>query len=200
MQYILRGFNETYKDHHLKLFCDKLGLTFDKNKAEEDKELLDQLFSCFLASSADFTQSFRDMSELSLDMWTKPDKKHWGMNIISTLFYLFVILICVAGLKKLSKVKRFEKFLELYKKRLQLEQVTDEERRSRMLKTNPKYILRNWIAQKAIEAAEKGDFSVVQVLYRTLSNPYEIRADAEKLGFSGPVPDWSKDLVVSCSS
>ena len=97
-------------------------------------------------------------------------------------------------------MKRFEKFLGLYKDRLKLEHITDEERKSRMIKVNPKYILRNWVAQKAIEEAEKGNFSVVEIAHRALSTPYEFNADADRLAFSGPSPDWAKELVVSCSS
>ena len=70
----------------------------------------------------------------------------------------------------------------------------------RMQENNPKYILRNWIAQKAIEKAENGDYDLVELLQKILSNPYIEHKEAEEQGFSGPVPDWSRDLVVSCSS
>ena len=52
----------------------------------------------------------------------------------------------------------------------------------------------------AIEKAEDGDFELVKLLEKTLSNPYIEHKEAEEQGFSGKVPDWSKDLVVSCSS
>jgi uncharacterized protein YdiU (UPF0061 family) len=65
---------------------------------------------------------------------------------------------------------------------------------------NLRYILRNWIAQSAIEKAEKDDFSQVQLLYKILSNPFVKNDEAEKVGFASPVPGWGKELVVSCSS
>ena len=46
-----------------------MGLTFDANKLDSEKELVDLLMAAFFASSADFTQSFRDMSETEIDAW-----------------------------------------------------------------------------------------------------------------------------------
>ena len=142
--------------------------------------MIELLLSAFWASGADFTQAFRDMSELELDSWLT--SQSWG-------------------LAKLSKIKKFKTFLEAYKKRLENENISEEERMARMQQINPRYVLRNWMAQKAIEKAEKEqDFSMVQLLLKILSNPYEKQAEAETEGFADPVPDWSKDLVVSCSS
>ena len=180
LQYILGGFNKTYKMEHTRLFCQKLGLTFDTNQMAEEQELIELLHTTFFASSADFTQAFRDMSETELDSWLTTDEK-WG-------------------LKKLNRVKRFKSFVELYRSRLSRENVTEEERMKRMCERNPRYILRNWIAQQAIEKAEKGDFSEVQLLYQVLSRPYDKQEKAEEMGYAGPVPEWSKELVVSCSS
>ena len=69
-----------------------------------------------------------------------------------------------------------------------------------MKKANPKYVLRNWMVQSAIEKAENNDFSEVHLLYKVLSQPYIVHPEAEALGYSNPPPSWSKDLVVSCSS
>merc|ERR1712008_350441 len=119
------------------------------------------------------------MSELDLESWLS--SKKWGLG-------------------KLNQVKRFRVFFETYKKRLEQEKISETTRMERMLAVNPRYILRNWIAQKAIEKAENGDFDMVELLYKILSNPYVENKEAEEQGFAGPVPNWSKDLVVSCSS
>ena len=179
LQYILAGFLESYKVEHTKLFCQKMGLTFDANNIDSEKELVDLLLSAFFASSADFNQSFRDMSEIDIDSWLT--SKKWG-------------------LAKLNQVKKFGQFLEAYKKRLEKEDISEAIRKQRMQQVNPKYILRNWIAQKAIEKAEQGDFDMVELLLKTLKNPYVEQKEAEDQGFADPVPDWSRELVVSCSS
>jgi len=179
LQYILAGFLESYKVEHTKLFCQKMGLTFDANNIDSEKELVDLLLSAFFASSADFNQSFRDMSEVDIDSWLT--SKKWG-------------------LAKLNQVKKFRQFLEAYKKRQEKENISESTRMQRMQQVNPKYILRNWIAQKAIEKAEQGDFDMVELLLKTLKNPYVEQKEAEDHKFADPVPDWSRDLVVSCSS
>jgi uncharacterized protein YdiU (UPF0061 family) len=67
-----------------------------------------------------------------------------------------------------------------------------------MLRTNPAIVLRNHLAQTAIERAQKGDFSEVAQLLSALENPFELRpGHAHYAGFP---PDWSQTLQVSCSS
>ena len=63
-----------------------------------------------------------------------------------------------------------------------------------------RYILRNWIAQKAISMAEEDDFSEVKFLLDLFRNPYKINKAAEGKGYASKPPSWSKTLSVSCSS
>lgn len=69
-----------------------------------------------------------------------------------------------------------------------------------MCQVNPRYVLRNWMAQSAIEKAEKDDFSEVQFLLKVLQNPYIINEEAEEKGYADPPPEWSYTIRVSCSS
>lgn len=81
--------------------------------------------------------------------------------------------------------------------------IDEETRRLLMNRTNPQYVLRNWMAEEAIQAAQREgseDFSVTQVLLKILSHPYTVDPEAETLGYSGPPPSWSRTLRVSCSS
>ena len=80
------------------------------------------------------------------------------------------------------------------------ENKSDEERLEMMQKTNPRYILRNWMAQRAIEMAEEDDFSEVQFLLGLFRNPYKVNKSAEEKGYASKPPGWSKRLSVSCSS
>ena len=66
------------------------------------------------------------------------------------------------------------------------------------LSQNPKYVLRNYMAQIAIEKAQKADYSEVNRLMRVLQSPFEEHADAEEY-FAEP-PNWAAQLSVSCSS
>ncbi len=186
LQYILGGFNKTYEEEYIRLFCLKIGLTFKPETRARDKDLIDLLMGAFFASSADFTQAFRDMSETEVANWLtckgSCSEKNWGLS-------------------KLNQVKKFRQFAEAYTARLKDEGISEAERMTRMKSINPRYILRNWIAQKAIEKAEKeADFSMLDLVLKTLSKPFEEQDEAERHGFASQVPEWSKDLVVSCSS
>ncbi|HAM65310.1 MAG TPA: selenoprotein O and cysteine-containing protein, partial [Acinetobacter nosocomialis] len=65
---------------------------------------------------------------------------------------------------------------------------------------NPIYILRNHMAQRAIEAAERDDFSEVDRLFKLLNHPYTRQPDLEKPEDLGPLPSDVPDVAVSCSS
>ena len=73
----------------------------------------------------------------------------------------------------------------------------------KMRQSNPKYVLRNWMAQLAIDAAEKQDYSVANELYELLKLPYEEQLEYEEKWFQKR-PEWAKNRVgcsmLSCSS
>ena len=75
--------------------------------------------------------------------------------------------------------------------------------RNAMLSSNPKYVLRNWMAQLAIEAAESGDLSVCKELYTVLLNPYDEQVEFEEKWFQKR-PEWARHKIgcsmLSCSS
>ena len=72
-----------------------------------------------------------------------------------------------------------------------------------MRQSNPKYVLRNWMAQLAIDAAEKEDYSVAIELYELLKSPYEEQHEYEDRWFNKR-PEWARHRVgcsmLSCSS
>jgi uncharacterized protein YdiU (UPF0061 family) len=105
------------------------------------------------------------------------------------------------GLTTCLKSKQFTQFVEQYVARLGAESEQQESQRlSAMQAVNPRYVLRNWIAQRAIEAAEGDDFSEVQFVLRLLRNPFRVNPEAEVKGYAGPPPSWARNLSVSCSS
>lgn len=74
----------------------------------------------------------------------------------------------------------------------------DDARRAAMRAVNPKYVLRNWVAQEAIEASEAGDDAVVHALLDVLRAPYDEHPERE--AWAGLAPERYRDLSVSCSS
>ena len=85
-------------------------------------------------------------------------------------------------------------FLERHSK----ETLSKDKRLKLMNQVNPKFILRNYMAQEAIEAAEVNDFSKLETLIIVMTQPYEELMEHEK--FANKSPIWAKDLEISCSS
>jgi uncharacterized protein YdiU (UPF0061 family) len=94
--------------------------------------------------------------------------------------------------------KPLEDWLDQYDKRLTLENLTPKQRSDLMKKTNPKYILKNYMLQEAIVKAESGDFSCIYDLMLLAKAPYDEHPKFDK--YSKPTPSKFKNLKLSCSS
>lgn len=89
-------------------------------------------------------------------------------------------------------------WLKNYNGRLQIEELSDADRKEAMDGVNPKYVLRNYMAQVAIDAANEGDYSVIEELYELLKLPYAEQVGMEKWFVKRP--DWAGPSALSCSS
>ena len=67
-----------------------------------------------------------------------------------------------------------------------------------MLKTNPRYVLRNHLGAEAIQAAKRKDFTVVAALLKVLERPYD--EHPEYAAWADFPPDWASSIEISCSS
>jgi serine/tyrosine/threonine adenylyltransferase len=142
----------------------------------EDDELIRDFMSLLQGSHADHTIVFRELSTFSL----VGDAKN------ATLGEHFL------------NRDRFDQWAIRYRDRLRGEGSRDDERRDRMNRVNPKYVLRNYLAQTAIEKAQHKDFSEIDRLFTLLQNPYHDRPEMDM--YALPPPNWGKHVTVSCSS
>ena len=67
-----------------------------------------------------------------------------------------------------------------------------------MLRTNPKFVLRNHLAETAIQQAKAGDFSEIETLHHLLQSPFDEHPGFE--AYADVPPDWASQLEISCSS
>jgi uncharacterized protein YdiU (UPF0061 family) len=93
----------------------------------------------------------------------------------------------------------FDAWAAAYRARLNQDTSPDSERKARMDAVNPKYILRNYLAQNAIEKAEKHrDYSEIDRLLILLAKPFDEQPEMES--YAAAPPDWARQIEVSCSS
>ena len=150
----------------------KLGL---RESREEDAELIRDLMDLMAERRVDYTPFFRDLGNFH----SRPVPKHMP--------------------HPLDQDPAFEQWREAYRKRLQSEGSVDAFRKTAMDRVNPKFVLRNYMAEIAIrKATEDGDYGEIERLRQLLSAPFGEHPDAEE--YAGPPPEWGRHLVVSCSS
>ncbi|MGB5395765.1 MAG: YdiU family protein [Gammaproteobacteria bacterium] len=150
----------------------KLGLL---DAMEHDQQLVQKLLDIMQANRVDFTLCFRALSI---------EDTHTRDTAVRDLFV---------------DREAADNWLEDYQQRLADEDSIDAERSVYMKQENPKYILRNYMAEVAIrKASEDRDYSEIERLMRCLSNPYDEQPEFED--YAGHPPDWAESLSVSCSS
>lgn len=177
---ILKGYLDVYRMRFLQLFRAKLGLLGEE---EEDGYLITSLLKMMEDRRSDFTMTFRQLAEVSSDQLR-------SRNLTQTW-----------ALEDLSSHKLFSDWLAVYLQRLSRPRAeSDQHRQERMKRVNPRYVLRNWMAESAIRRAEEGDFSEVELLHHTLSSPFVTQDSAEEAGYAARPPLWANGLKVSCSS
>ena len=85
-----------------------------------------------------------------------------------------------------------------YLSRIESETRSDADRRAAMNRANPKFVLRNHLAQRAIDQAIAGDFGEVRALHEVLRRPYDEQPG--QAAYAALPPDWARHIEVSCSS
>ncbi|MDF1876563.1 YdiU family protein [Sulfurimonas sp. SAG-AH-194-L11] len=162
-------FRPTYEKVYNKIMCEKLGL---QSEDKEDKDLFYELLRSLELANVDYTLFFRKLSSYDGDRSS-------------------ILDICVNR-------EYTDKWLGMYELRLEKEELPTSKRHEKMLKVNPKYILKNHILQEAIEKAQEGDFSMVNDLLIVAYKPFDEHPDLEYL--VKPVPMSAKNIKLSCSS
>ncbi|MDP3135670.1 MAG: protein adenylyltransferase SelO family protein, partial [Burkholderiaceae bacterium] len=171
---IYERYSATYSRAALRRWADKLGLI---EVRDGDTQLVSQLLTLLHHGKNDFTLSFRLLSQLRTDS----DAPAVGVR------------------DEMTAPAAFDAWVASYRARLRAEHNTDDAVRAvRMNRVNPKYVLRNHLAQAAIDCALNGDDSEVATLMRLLSRPYDEQPGMER--YAAASPDALRHLEISCSS
>jgi serine/tyrosine/threonine adenylyltransferase len=163
----------------------KLGL---RRCEEDDVPLMHDLQKLLYAAEVDMTIFFRRLAALDIDAPS--------LEPFENAFY-------DAG-KRRDHEGGFAAWLTRYAQRVRRDRrESDEpERRARMNAANPRYVLRNFLAQQAIDRAEQGDYTAIHELLEVLRRPYDDQPDGG--AYDQRRPDWARDRagcsMLSCSS
>jgi hypothetical protein len=161
------------ESQYMELMRAKFGLIETK---EEDASLIQDLLALMHLHHVDYTNFFRALGRFGTGSATP--------NEPLREFFL--------------DRESFDKWARRYESRLREEGSLDEARLVRMNRVNPKYVLRNYLAQTAIEKSQQKDFSEIDRLLTLLQNPYSDQPGMD--GYAVSPPNWGKHLAVSCSS
>ncbi|MEK6348770.1 MAG: YdiU family protein [Burkholderia sp.] len=172
-QAVLSRFAEVFGPALERAMRAKLGLALE---LEGDAALANQLLEIMNGSRADFTLTFRRLAQLS-----KHDASH-----DAPVRDLFIDRAA------------FDGWAEQYRARLAAETRDDAERAAAMNRVNPKFVLRNHLAETAIRRAAEKDYAEVERLAQILRRPFDEQPEHE--AYAALPPDWATTLEVSCSS
>lgn len=150
----------------------KLGFASER---DEDQALVQQLLQLLAAQKHDYSTFFRALA----DTEQQDSSSRLRDNFVDR--------------------EAFDSWFSSYRARISKEDQADEQRREAMNAINPKYILRNYLAQQAIDAAVNHEnFEEVETLLALVQNPFMEHPGMEK--YAAPAPQWGKELEISCSS
>ena len=188
LEEILKHYKDQYETKSLSMMQSKLGLT-DVGGNDEDEEFIGVLRGLLQHIETDMTIFFRNLGDF------KKGDVEGGLAIINSAFYQPDQL-------SESLVEQWKSWFESYGKRLQKETINDTDRKTQMNLVNPKYVFRNYMAQLAIDEADKGNYALIEEFYTMLLNPYDEQPAYQQ--WFAKRPEWARHKVgcsmLSCSS
>lgn len=192
----LDQFGETFNDTARRMLADKLGwrevMLAGDGEAPKDEVLLVELFELLQQTEIDMTLFFRGLARVPVGETADSEAR---ISPLANAFYDEAALASPFRQRLLA-------WLAQYAERVRRDGQSDATRIDIMNRTNPKYVLRNYQAQLAIDALANGDDSVLKRLMTVLGRPYDEQPEHEDL--AARRPEWARNRAgcsaLSCSS
>ncbi len=180
-------YERTYGGEATRRFAAKLGVTYDV--ARDDGGLLQELFAWLQRVGPDMTRFFRGLSHV---VRADVEPTSWPAALGSVFYAPIAAEDATAGLA----------WLQRWWRRARSEVRPPAAVAAAMDAVNPKFVLRNWLAQEAIDAAHAGDLGKVERLLAVMQRPFDEQPEHDDLAQKRP--DWARDKpgcsALSCSS
>lgn len=190
----LNTYARLYEKGWQAMMATKLGFSAEdlNTHAEALEALFDDLLALLQRTETDMTLFFRGLAEVALDS---------TQDIVSTEVPA-ALLPAYYQTPSSADVKALGQWLAAYQGLVWQVGVADGIRQQRMNRVNPKYVLRNYLAQEAIDLAEQGDYTRLHTLLKVLQNPYDAQPEHEQ--YAQKRPEWARHRagcsMLSCSS
>jgi uncharacterized protein YdiU (UPF0061 family) len=185
LQQAVDDYSSSYEQGYQDMMATKLGLQVFQ---AGDEALVTDLLQVLQTAETDMTLFFRGLADFT-------------GNDASTSFIDFLNK-CSYAQADADTIAKAESWFQAWQAAIGRQSGSDAERQAAMHAVNPKYVLRNYLAQQAIDLAEQGDYTLVNELLEVLRQPYAEQSD--KNHFAAKRPDWAKQRagcsMLSCSS
>jgi uncharacterized protein YdiU (UPF0061 family) len=189
----LDRYRQGFQQHYTELRYQKLGFTLNKN--EEKNQCINRLYDLMEHTETDLTVLFRSLSHLTCSSILTAESDELKTSVIRDAFYQYASW-------NTEMHQRWAAWLTEYAQILHADGLDESNRQTQMLAVNPKFIIRNYLAQMAIDGVNAGDDSMLHDLLRVLQYPYDEHPEHEE--WAGRMPDWARDRAgcsaLSCSS
>jgi uncharacterized protein YdiU (UPF0061 family) len=194
IQEALNGYVTDFQSGWQAMMAAKLG--WERFEPDTDPDLVSELLAILEMVETDMTLFYRRLADV--DSHSAGSKAADDTSLIEPLMDAYYVPDQLVA----DYRARAGAWIRSYQARVQKDALPDDERKRRMNAVNPKYVLRNYLAQLAIDQAEQGDDSMVHELLELLRDPYGEQPEHEHLAVRRP--DWARHRegcsTLSCSS
>ena len=193
LEQALTDYSRRFEEGWQAAMAAKLGLK--AFAADTDTALVQDLLGLLAEVETDMTLFYRHLAEIPAG--TADDRP-----ATETLAAPLMVALYRPDQATAAYLEHLGSWLDRYRARLRHDGLDDRERQQRMDAVNPKYVLRNYLAQLAIDDIAAGNFSLTRELLDVLRHPYDEQPGRER--FAEKRPEWARHRpgcsMLSCSS